>query len=119
MQLAECVGDAMPVGFGLGSAAQGWRSSAGARVDAACRLMRPFAVEVIALRIFLDLDTATIARQLGSRPERGVPLGLIDANSHTCTSKTEAQVSEVSSWSFLLAGRVPVVRLGLAIAVAT
>jgi hypothetical protein len=37
---------------------------------------------------------------LGGHRMQGVSLGLIDANSHTCTSKTEAQVSQVSSWSF-------------------
>jgi hypothetical protein len=36
----------------------------------------------------------------GGHHTQGVSLGLIDANSHTCISKTEAQVSEVSSWSF-------------------
>ena len=30
---------------------------------------------------------------------QGVSLGLIDANSYTCTSKTQAQVSEVAPWS--------------------
>jgi hypothetical protein len=36
----------------------------------------------------------------GGHRMQGVSLGLIDTNSHTCTSKTEAQVSAVSSWSF-------------------
>jgi len=29
-------------------------------------------------------------------------LGLIDANSYTCTSHTAAQISEVSPWAFFI-----------------
>jgi hypothetical protein len=46
-----------------------------------------------------ELSFGDLASVLGTHRMHGVAMGLIDANSYTCTSHTMAEVSEVAPWA--------------------